>query len=163
MTYKVYAGGGIMAKNPIRLVNELLVELFNDILIIEKAAISSGPFNDISITEMHTLEAIGLGSSSMTDVADKLGITVGTLTTAINRLVTKGYVERNRSEEDRRVVEIGLTKKGRLAFKIHEAFHREMVKNMIEGLSIEGNEVLIQSLSNLNNFFKEKYRLAVKK
>ncbi len=151
-----------MAKNSIRLVNELLVELFNDILIIEKAAISSGPFNDISITEMHTIEAIGLGSLSMTDVADKLGITVGTLTTAINRLVTKGYVERNRSEEDRRVVEIGLTRKGRLAFKIHEAFHREMVKNMIEGLSIEGNEVLIQSLSNLNNFFKEKYKIAVK-
>lgn len=152
-----------MARNPIRLVNELLVELFNDILIIEKAAISSGPFNDISITEMHTIEAIGPGTQSMTDVAEKLGITVGTLTTAINRLVTKGYVERNRSEIDRRVVEIGLSKKGRLAYKIHEAFHREMVRNMIEGLSIEGNEVLIQSLSNLNNFFKEKYNLVTKK
>ncbi len=152
-----------MARNPIRLVNELLVELFNDISLIERAAISSGPFDDISITEMHTIEAIGPGIQSMTDVADKLGITVGTLTTAINRLVIKGYVERNRSEEDRRVVEIGLTKQGRLAFKIHEAFHREMVKNMIEGLSIEGNEVLIQSLSNLNNFFKEKYHLALKK
>lgn len=152
-----------MARNPIRLVNELLVELFNDILIIEKAAISSGPFDDISITEMHTIEAIGPEAQSMTDVADKLGITVGTLTTAINRLVIKGYVERNRSEQDRRVVEIGLTKQGRLAFKIHEAFHREMVKNMIEGLSLEGNEVLIQSLSNLNNFFKEKYHSAMNK
>lgn len=154
-----------MAKNPIRLVNELLVEIFNDILIIEKAAISSGPFNDLSITEMHTIEAIGPEAQlmSMTDVADKLGITVGTLTTAINRLVTKGYVERNRSEEDRRVVQIGLTQKGRLAFKIHEAFHREMVRNMMEGLSIEGNDVLIESLSNLNSFFKEKYHLAMKK
>lgn len=152
-----------MARNPIRLVNELLVEIFNDILVIEKAAMSSGPFDDISITEMHTIEAIGSGIQTMTDVADKLGITVGTLTTAINRLVNKGYVERNRSEEDRRVVEIGLSKKGRLAFKIHEAFHREMVKNMIEGLSIEDNEVLIQSLSNLNTFFKEKYNLVGKK
>ncbi|HHX62702.1 MAG TPA: MarR family transcriptional regulator [Epulopiscium sp.] len=152
-----------MARNSIRLVNELLVELFNDILTIEKAAISEGPFDDISLTEMHTIEAIGPDALSMTDVADKLGITVGTLTTAINRLVIKGYVERNRSEEDRRVVEIGLSKKGRLAFKIHEAFHREMVRNMIDGLSIEGNEVLIQSLSNLNTFFKEKYHLAMKK
>lgn len=152
-----------MPKNPIRLVNELLVEIFNDILIIEKAAISSGEFNDLSITEMHTIEAIGPGTHTMTDIADRLGITVGTLTTAINRLISKGYVERNRSEEDRRVVEITLTKRGRLAFKIHEAFHREMVRNMIEGLSIEGNEVLIQSLSNLNNFFKEKYQIAVKK
>ena len=152
-----------MAKHSIRLVNELLVEIFNDILTIEKEAISSGPFKDLSITEMHTIEAIGVGEHTMTDVADKLDITVGTLSTAINRLVNKGYVERNRSELDRRVVEIGLTRQGRLAYKIHEAFHREMVRNMIEGLSMEGNEVLIQSLSNLNNFFKEKYHLAKKK
>ena len=163
MTCKANNKEDNMARTPIRLVNELLVEIFNDILVIEKAAISSGPFDDISITEMHTIEAIGLGVHTMTDAADKLGITVGTLTTAINRLVNKGYVERNRSEEDRRVVEIGLTKKGRLAFKIHESFHREMVKNMIEGLSIEDNEVLIESLSNLNNFFKDKYELAMKK
>jgi len=152
-----------MAKNPIRLVNELLVEIFNDILTIEKEAISSGPFKDLSLTEMHTIEAIGPGEHTMTDVADKLDITVGTLSTAINRLVNKGYVERNRSELDRRVVEIKLARQGRLAYKIHEAFHREMVRNMIEGLSIEGNEVLIQSLSNLNNFFKEKYHIAKKK
>lgn len=152
-----------MAKNPIRLVNELLVEIFNDILTIEKAAISAGPFKDISLTEMHTIEAIGSGVQTMTDVADKLGITVGTLTTAINRLVKKGYVERNRSESDRRVVEISLTRDGRLAYKLHEAFHYEMVKNMIEGLSIEGNEILIQSLYNLNNFFKEKYHIAKNK
>ena len=152
-----------MAQNSIRLVNELLVEIFNDILTIQKAAISEGPFKDLSLTEMHTIEAIGHGVQTMTDVADKLDITVGTLTTAINRLVIKGYVERNRSEEDRRVVEIGLTRDGRLAYKLHEAFHREMVKNMLEGLSIEGNEVLIQSLSNLNNFFKEKYHVAKNK
>ena len=152
-----------MAKNPIRLVNELLVEIFNDILTIEKAAISSGPFKDLSLTEMHTIEAIGQGVETMTGAADKLDITVGTLTTAINRLVSKGYVERNRSESDRRVVQIGLTRQGRLAYKLHEAFHYEMVKNMIEGLSIEGNEVLIQSLSNLNTFFKKKYHLAKNK
>lgn len=152
-----------MARCPIRLLNELLVEIFNDILVIEKAAISAGPFSDISITEVHTIEAIGPGARTMTDVSGILGITVGTLTTAINRLVTKGYVERNRSETDRRVVEISLTKRGRLAYKIHEAFHREMVKNMIEGLSIEDNDVLIEALSNLNSFFQEKYRLVDKK
>lgn len=45
------------------------------------------------------------------EVAKELSITVGTLTTAINKLVKKGYVERIRSEDDRRVVKLGLTKK----------------------------------------------------
>ena len=38
------------------------------------------------------------------EVAKELSITVGTLTVAINNLVKKGYVERLRSEDDRRVV-----------------------------------------------------------
>lgn len=149
-------------QNTVKVVNELLVELFNEILTIEKAALHDSPFKDLSITEMHVIEAIGLSSRTMTDVADQIGITVGTLTTSINRLVKKEYVTRRRSEEDRRYVEIELTHKGKLAHRVHDAFHQMMVKNMIEGLSNEDNEVLIQSLTKLSDFFKEKYHLAKK-
>ena len=60
---------------------------------------------------MHTIEAIGMYKKTTTEVAKELSITVGTLTIAINRLVKKEYVERIRSEDDRRVVKLGLTKK----------------------------------------------------
>lgn len=146
-------------QSTVKIVNELLVELFNEILTIEKAALQSGPFKDLSITEMHVIECIGLGSRTMTDVADQLGVTVGTLTTSINRLVKKEYVTRERSKEDRRFVEIQLTRQGKLAYRIHDAFHSEMVEYMIEGLSNEDNEVLIASLTRVSNFFKEKYHL----
>lgn len=151
-----------MLQNTVKVVNELLVELFNEILTIEKAALQDSAFKDLSITEMHVIEAIGLGSRTMTDVADQIGITVGTLTTSINRLVKKEYVTRKRSEEDRRYVEIELTHKGKLAHRVHEAFHQLMVKNMIEGLSNEDNEVLIKSLTRLSDFFREKYHLTKK-
>ncbi|MGL4799363.1 MAG: MarR family winged helix-turn-helix transcriptional regulator [Cellulosilyticaceae bacterium] len=146
----------------VKVVNEILVELFNDILTIEKAALQSSPFNDLSITEMHVVEAIGLGSRTMTDVADQIGVTVGTLTTSINRLVNKEYVTRDRSKDDRRFVEIALTKKGKLAYRIHEAFHEEMVKHMIDELSNEDYKVLIDSLTKLNTFFKDTYHITKK-
>lgn len=149
-------------QNTAKVVNELLVELFNEILTIEKAALQDSPFKDLSITETHVIEAIGTGSRTMTDVADQLGITVGTLTTSINRLVKKEYVTRQRSEDDRRYVEIALTHRGRLAHRVHEAFHQVMVNNMIDGLSNEDNEVLIASLTRLSDFFKEKYHLVKK-
>ena len=137
-----------------------MVELFNEILTIEKQALQASPFNDLSITEMHVIEAIGeRRSRTMTDVADQIGVTVGTLTTSMNRLVKKEYVNRNRSETDRRFVEIELTRKGRLAFKVHQAFHEEMIKYMVEELSNEDHEVLIKSLNRLSDFFKEKYAL----
>lgn len=96
---------------------------------------------------------------TMSEVAQNLKITVGTLTTAINKLIKKGYVERKRIEEDRRVVLIKLTKKGKLAYRLHNKFHNDMVNTVIEGLREEEEEVLISALTSINKFFKEKYKL----
>lgn len=140
--------------------NELLVDIFNDILIIEQNALAEGKFNDLSITEIHTIEEIGMyGSRTMSEIAMDLGITVGTLTIAMNNLVKKGYVNRQRSDRDRRVVEISLTRKGKLAFRVHEKFHADMIKNTIEGLTEEEGIVLNSSLEKLNKFFKSNYNI----
>ena len=142
------------------IINELLVELFNDILQIEEYSLKNGPISDLSITEIHTIEAIGMyDQKHMSEIAQALKITVGTLTTAINKLIKKGYVERKRIEEDRRVVLISLTKKGKLAYRLHEKFHKDMVNTAIDGLSEEQEEVLIYSLTELNTFFRKKYEL----
>jgi DNA-binding MarR family transcriptional regulator len=147
----------------INVVNEILVDIFNDILTIEQRALNEGEFKDLSITEIHTIEAISMYEArSMSEVALDLKITVGTLTTAINNLVKKGYVVRKRIEEDRRVVLIQLTKRGKLAYRIHEKFHKDMVKETIEGLSEGEEEVLVTALEKLNSFFKSKYNLAGK-
>lgn len=141
-------------------INELLVQLFNDVLQIEESSLRNGEISDVSITEIHTIEAIGMYTEkTMSEVAQSLKITVGTLTTAINKLIRKGYVERKRIEEDRRVVLIKLTKKGKLAYRLHDKFHKDMVNTAIEGLEKDEEELLISSLSKLNNFFKQKYEL----
>lgn len=138
--------------------NELLVDLFNNILRIEERALHDGETKDLSVTEMHTIEAIGTsGERSMSEVAKKLNITVGTLTIAINKLIGKGYVVRRRIEEDKRVVLVGLTERGLNANLIHERFHEEMVKATIDQLSEKEEEILIGALSKLSGFFKEKY------
>lgn len=141
-----------------KILNELLVQIFNDILQIEEQTLKKGVLNNLSVTEIHTIEAIGMYTErTMSEVAQDLKITVGTLTTAINKLIKKGYVERKRIEEDRRVVLIKLTKSGKLAFRLHEKFHNDMINATIEGLSDEEEKVLVSSLDRLNEFFKVKY------
>lgn len=142
------------------MINELLVQLFNEVLQIEEQSLKNGILSDLSVTEIHTIEAIGMYSErTMSEAAQKLKITVSTLTTAINKLIKKGYVERKRIEEDRRVVLVKLTKRGKLAFRLHQKFHGEMINNAIEGFSMEEETILISSLNKLNDFFKEKYNL----
>lgn len=137
-------------------INSLLVDVFNDILVIEESELKKSQFKDLSITEMHTIEAIGMyKKKTTTEVANELAITVGTLTIAINRLVKKDYVERIRSEDDRRVVKLGLTKKGKLIFRVHQHFHREMIKAVIRGMDSDESTALLKALNNLHNFLQE--------
>lgn len=143
-----------------RIVNELIVKLFNDVLEIEEATLKNGPLSDLSITELHTIDAIGMYTEkTMSDVAQTLDITVGTLTTAINKLIKKDYVVRKRIPEDRRVVLISLTKKGKLAYRLHEKFHKDMIKETVFQLDDKEKKVLISSLERINEFFKEKKEL----
>ncbi|KRQ87863.1 Multiple antibiotic resistance protein MarR [Caloramator mitchellensis] len=144
--------------------NQLLVDIFNDILIIEQNALKGSELGDLSITEVHTIEAIGKQSGrTMSEVAQDLKVTVGTLTIMVDKLVKKGYAERYRSEIDRRVVYVKLTHKGELVYKLHERFHHEMIRNIISDLNENEEEILISSLEKLKEFFKKKYELILRK
>ena len=99
--------------------NSILVTLFNDIMNIEEKALITDEFSDITVTDMHIIEAIGIKEPrTMGTISKALGVTMGTLTVGINGLVKKGYVIRTRSEEDRRVVYASLTPKGNAAYKL---------------------------------------------
>ncbi len=137
--------------------NEVLVKLFRDINTIEERAIRTGEYRDVTTNDMHVIEAIGMeDAKNMTSVARELEVTTGTLTISINGLVKKGYVNRTRSEEDRRVVLISLSDKGIRAYLHHQNFHEQMIDAVIAGLSEEEQRVLEQALLKLNRFFREK-------
>ena len=145
--------------NTQELLNKLLVQLFNDILHIEENSLKNIDLIDLSMTEIHTIEAVGIkDAKTMGEIAHDLRITVGTLTTAITKLIKKGYVERKRIEEDRRVVLVNLTSKGEEVYKVHQVFHEEMICAMLSNFSDEEEQVLSKSLEKLNTFFEEKYK-----
>lgn len=138
--------------------NRMLVKDFHEILELEKEALITEEFSDISYNDMHIIEAIGLDQDSkMGEVARRLHITVGALTTSMNALVHKGYVARSRSKSDRRVVNVYLLEKGIAAYRHHEDFHRRMTEDVLSILDEEQVKVLVSSLERLMEFF-ESYR-----
>lgn len=140
------------------LINQILVDLFHDILEIEEKSITTRTNPPITMNEMHIIEMIGLNRArSMGEVARDLGITLPSLTSGINRLVKKGYVDRKRTEEDRRVVKVELTKEGIQVYRAHELFHEQMVDALIQDLKIEELPILMDSLDRLREFFRIRY------
>ncbi|HIX98931.1 MULTISPECIES: MarR family winged helix-turn-helix transcriptional regulator [Clostridia] len=138
-----------------RAINDILVGLFHELWELEEKAIITEDFKDLTNNDMHVIEAIGLGEgNNMSSIARKLNITVGSLTTAVNSLVNKAYVERRRSEKDRRVVYVRLTEKGVKAYHHHEDYHRQMTQAIISKLSEDEIPVLVKTLEGLEEFFR---------
>lgn len=146
-------------------INTMLVNTFHEILELEEKAIITEEFSDISNNDMHIIEAIGLGAGDrMSAIARRLNITVGSLTTSMNSLVNKGYVARQRSKNDRRVVNVYLLDKGIAAYKHHEEFHRQMTDALMNCLTPEELKVWVKTLDTLTDFFQShKDKVVVRK
>ena len=141
-------------ENAYKTINHILVNLINEIWELEEKAIITEEFKDLTNNDMHVIEAVGLGDgNNMSAIARRLGITVGSLTTAMNSLVNKKDVERRRSEEDRRVVYVKLTEKGVSAYRHHEDYHRQMTQAILDKLSEDEIPVLVKTLDALDEFF----------
>ena len=135
--------------------NEVLVSLFRDVNDIEQKAIITSEFSDITNNDMHVIDAIGIDRpKNMSSIARELSVTVGTLTISVNSLVKKGYVVRNRSSEDRRVVFISLSEKGVKAYYHHKKFHEQMIDSVVKELTEEELEALVKALTKLNTWFR---------
>lgn len=132
---------------------ENLVSIFEKVLVAEEKSLQKGYFSNLSLAEMHTLDAIGpYEARTMTETAQILGITVGTLTVSVDRLVKKGFVARRRDEEDRRVVRISLTRDGKLAARMHGKFHKVLAKHILEPYTDEEQELLLSLVKEVDEY-----------
>ncbi len=137
------------------LVNELLVDIFNRILAIEGEELKAAGVK-LSMNEVHVLEAVSLlPEPSMSAIAKKLGITVGSATTAINTLVQKGYVSRRSFDEDRRKVLVDLEAPAKSVLDVHREFHERMIDAIFRDLNVAEDEVLIASLDKVASYFRK--------
>ena len=139
--------------------NDLIVDAYRSILKVEETILKRSDNIDLSINEMHMLEAVGKGKNkpkTISEIAEDLGITLPSVTVTINKLVKKGYVEKLRGEEDARIVYVTLTKQGKKIDSVHRYFHESMVRSIISGMSEQEQQVLYQGILKLDLFLKKK-------
>lgn len=134
-------------------IGQKLVEAFEGILKTENIFIVERLGFDLSMTEIHTIAAIGKNRFwMMSKLAGQLHVTMGTLTVMVNNLVKKGFVERHKTEKDRRIVKVGLTENGRQVYDMHELFHENLVDALIGEFDENEQAVVSQALKNLQEF-----------
>ena len=134
-------------------VNLMIEEFYKVFYEIEELMLKQG-IKCLTTTELHVKEAVGNDELTMNELSDKLGITMGTATVAVNKLNDKGFIKRERSSDDRRKVFVTLSKKGLEALKYHDLFHKTIIAKITKDLSNgeleEFSSIFGKLLKNLN-------------
>lgn len=151
--------------------NEILIDVFWNILKVQEDFVKRVCNEDISMSEMHLIEAVGdcnlqaakrhgdcncPGGTTISELAEALNITLPSVTNGIKRLTNKRCVEKVRCANDGRMVYVRLTPLGQEIYDRHHKFHQKMVESMAAELSEVEKNALIKGIEGLNAFFKQK-------
>lgn len=131
----------------IELLSNQLIELYDKISSWEQSVVKE---SGLSPAQMHTIEVIGERESiRMKELAEKIGITTGTLTVAVDKLEKQDLVARKPHDTDRRSYLIVLTEKGKEMFEEHHRFHKNFTQEIAADLTNDEVDTLSILLSKI--------------
>ena len=126
---------------------DLLIELYDKMASWDASVVRG---TGLSAAQIHTIEVLGNHPNlRMKELAEKIGVTTGTMTVMIDRLEAKGLVERKPHPEDRRSYVVDLTDKGRKAFEGHHSLHMKLTEDIASHLTKEELTALIVGLQKI--------------
>lgn len=109
---------------------------------------------NLNLQELNVLNCIGdRGSSIMSDIAKQLSLSLSSITVIVDKLVKLNLVNRIRSEDDRRIVHGSLTAEGKKIYQLQIDYLHEVLKKVLEPLTNQEQESLIQIIQKLTQAF----------
>lgn len=133
---------------------EMLGKMYSRIIYNEEKILKDMVGETLSVKELHTLEIIYTSMASKCNtastIARRLGVTLGTCTTNIDRLIQKGFVNKVKNDIDRRIVYIELTEKGHQLYLKHIALHKKLIEKAISKLSMSEKISLMNAVNKLD-------------
>ena len=89
------------------------------------------------------------GRQTVKQISDAVLINTGSITYVIDKLETKGFLERSDCKEDRRVVYIQITDQGKKFMDEIFPKHQLVIEEIFSDLSLEEKEYLIELLKRV--------------
>ncbi|WP_375748519.1 MarR family winged helix-turn-helix transcriptional regulator [Vibrio sp. HN007] len=131
--------------------NQALIEFYDKMSSWEQSVVRETGY---SLAQIHTIEVLGIhGPLRMKELAQKLGITTGTLTVQIEKLVKADVIERCAHPNDRRAIVVKLTEEGQSIHQTHNQLHLELVEDLTQSFEPEQEKLLLSCLEKMNQEF----------
>lgn len=102
---------------------------------------------DLGLQEIRAIYLVGKKTGiNMRDLASGMRLAVNSLTVLVDKLVRKKYLHRVRPPEDRRVVQVFLTRKGTRVYDATTGVFLEMSRKMLSALDRSEQDDLLRLL-----------------
>lgn len=129
----------------------LIVEFYEKLSSWEHCVVRD---KGLTLPQMHSLEILGIHAAlRMKELAEKMGVTTGTLTVMIDRLEKSGLVRRRPHATDRRSILVELTDAGHELFREHDALHHQLTEDITSTFDADERTRLAAMLKKMNREF----------
>ena len=106
----------------------------------------------VTMSQCSTIMAIGKkGKMTMNALSEWMSLATSTMTRIVDNLVRDGHIERSQDEQDRRVVQVSLTEKGRELFKMIDRIYHEYHARIVDNIPPEELHRVVESLQLLRD------------
>ena len=117
---------------------------------LERHAVRSVEKSGLGLSDFGILEALlHKGPLLVSDLGRRIHLTSGSITTAVDRMAARGWVERVSDPRDRRARRVRLTPKGEAQIAPVFAAHRKAMDAVAEGLTQAERMTVIRLLKKL--------------
>ncbi|HAE42968.1 MAG TPA: MarR family transcriptional regulator, partial [Clostridiales bacterium] len=128
---------------------ELIRILVRNLGILEK---NDASCCSVTVGQCHAIVEIGrVGSISLTDLSDLIGVDKSTMSRTINNLVEDSLVIRDIDEDNRRYVNIQLTDSGRMIYNNIEKTMNTYYQGIFDSIPEEKRNQVLESLQILKD------------
>jgi len=129
---------------------ELIALLTRKVAELQSAMVKEAGFSDLSLRQIYILDIIqGLQNPTPTELASELKISKPSVSVAIDRLETAGYIRKVDSDEDRRSYHLHLTQKGQIFSQAHNETHRHLAQFITRNLEAEDVQQLVRLVGKI--------------
>ena len=147
-----------MNKKQTEILSDYVLHTALHMITLEEQCLKRVCASDLSVRELHVIEAVSslsnAGKNTMAEVAKYLHVSPASLTSAVNVLVKKGYIGREYSPIDRRVIYITLTESGEVVNRKYLDFVRDLMLYIGRDLDEETADRMIDTIMKAVDYFE---------
>lgn len=129
---------------------ENFLKVNNELTQIQKVPIKFPNGMVLTTSSVHLIEAIGQHpNTNLTELADILGVTKGSLSQQIPKLITNNLITKYRNGENKKNYYFCLTELGQEIVDYHKQLHRKLYTSLLADM----NELKIEDAQVINNMY----------